>query len=404
MLVVIQVLVILAVIVFLLNRKVPMGLAMLAGSAVLFFWTGPTAAKLADAAGATATAASTWEIILALYFVMCLEFQLRTGGIIDGLMATARRLFRSERLLLVIMPSFLGFLPSLGGAIFSAPLVESAGKAYGLSADAKTTVNYWFRHVWEFSNPIFTGMLLASQLSGFSLSELVVSMSWITVFSLALGWVFLIAPLRPLEGAPPPTESQGGDPSARRAITLALGPILANFVLVVFFKMSAALSMALVVAVMAFLLRQDAAAILATLRRALDARMLGGILSILFFQNILRLSGLVTDITALLNSIAIPAGAIVGVIAFIGGLLTGGSQGFVAITFPFIALLSPGDISLVMIAFVAGEAGHMLSPAHMCLLVTLDYFDADFLRSLRPVLLLETILVTFACWVISFWS
>lgn len=404
MLAVIQVFVILAVIVFLLNRKVAMGLAMLAGSAVLFLWTGPTLAKLTDAALTTATAASTWEIILALFFVMCLEFQLRTGGIIDGLMAAARKLFRSERLLLVIMPSFLGFLPSLGGAIFSAPLVESAGKTYGLSAEAKTTINYWFRHVWEFTNPIFTGMLLASQLSGFSLSELVKNMSWITALSLSLGWIFLIAPLRPLPDAPPPPERQPGDPSARRALTLALGPILANFVLVVFFNLSAALSMALVVAAMAIILRQGAAAIFATIRRALDTRMFGGIISILFFQNILRLSGLVTDITALMNSAAVPAGAIVGVIAFVGGLLTGGAQGFVAITFPFIALLSPGDISLVTIAFVAGEAGHMLSPAHMCLLVTLDYFDSDFLRSLRPVFLLETLLVVFACGVISFWG
>jgi integral membrane protein (TIGR00529 family) len=404
MLAVIQVLVILAVIVFLLNRKVTMALAMLAGSAVLFLWTGPTVAKLADAAYTTVTTSSTWEIILALFFVMCLEYQLRTGGIIDGLMAAARKIFRSERVLLVIMPSFLGFLPSLGGAIFSAPLVESAGKTYGLSADAKTTVNYWFRHVWEFSNPIFTGMLLASQLSGFTLSELVISMSWITVFCLVIGWIFLIAPLRPLDGAPPPPARQPGDPSARRAVALALGPILANFVLVVAFKLSAAVSMAVVVAAMALILRQDAAAVGATLRRALDGRMLWGILSILFFQNILRLSGLVTDITALLNSIAIPAGVIVGVIAFVGGLLTGTSQGFVAICFPFIALLAPGDMSMVMIAFVAGEAGHMLSPAHMCLLVTLDYFDADFLRSLKPIFLLETALIAFACGVISFWA
>ncbi|EAX47709.1 conserved hypothetical protein [Thermosinus carboxydivorans Nor1] len=159
----------LAVIVILLNRKIKMGYAMLAGSSVLFFASGPQLSKLTTAITATLTTHSTWEIIFALYFVMCLEYQLRTSGTIDGFMSVSRQIFKSDRYLLAMMPAFLGFLPSLGGAIFSAPLVENAGKAYGLSAETKTVINYWFRHVWEFTNPIFTGMLLASKLSGIPL-------------------------------------------------------------------------------------------------------------------------------------------------------------------------------------------------------------------------------------------
>ncbi|NLI91931.1 MAG: DUF401 family protein [Peptococcaceae bacterium] len=59
------------------------------------------------------------------------------------------------------MPAFLGFLPSLGGAIFSAPLVRESGQRYGLSAEKLTVINYWFRHIWEFSNPIVPAVLLA---------------------------------------------------------------------------------------------------------------------------------------------------------------------------------------------------------------------------------------------------
>ncbi len=384
----------LAVIVFLLNRKVKMGLAMVAGAAIIFFATGPTTAKLWAAAAATATGRATWEIVLALYFVMCLEYQLRTGGIIDGMMAAARRLFRSDRFLLVLMPSFLGFLPSLGGAIFSAPLVENAAKPFGLSAERKTTINYWFRHVWEFTNPIFTGMLLASQLSGIPLGELVSSMLWVTAWALAIGWLALISPLK--AAAASAYQPAADDGTGRRYLLLAAGPILANFALVVLFKLSAAVSMALVVASMALILRQRAADIGAMLAHALDGKLLGGVAGILFFQHILSSSGVIGDITVLMNGLAVPATAVIGVVAFLGGLLTGTSQGFVAITFPFIALLSPGDLTLVMICFVTGTAGHMLSPAHLCLLVTLDYFQDDFLRSLRPIFALEALMVAAA--------
>lgn len=404
MLAVLKIFLTLALIVFLLNRKVKMGNAMLAGSAVLFVLSGLTLQHLGAALSNLVTSYSTWEILFALYFVMCLEYQLRTSGIIDGLMGVSRRLLRSDRILLPLMPAFLGFLPSLGGAIFSAPLVESASKPFNLKAETKTAINYWFRHVWEFSNPIFTSMLLASQLSGIPLSALIANMVWVTVLSLVIGWLFFITPLKSRQGTPQPaaaTDSTGTIDTGYRYIALATGPIIVNFCLIVFLKLSAALSMGLVVAAMALILRQPLQNVSAMLRHALDSKLLWGIVGILFFQNILQQSGAVQEIAALLNSFAVSNAVIIGAIAFAGGILTGTAQGFVVITFPFLLALAPGDINLVMFCFVAGSAGQMLSPAHLCLLVTLDYFKADFLKTLRPIAFLEVILVAAAYVVVA---
>ncbi|SCM83195.1 conserved membrane hypothetical protein [uncultured Sporomusa sp.] len=394
----------LGLIVFLLNRKVKMGNAMLAGSGLLFVLSGLTLQHLGAALSNLVRSYSTWEILFALYFVMCLEHQLRTSGIIDGLMVTSRRLLRSDRILLPLMPAFLGFLPSLGGAIFSAPLVESASKPFNLKAETKTAINYWFRHVWEFSNPIFTSMLLASQLSGIPLSALIANMVWVTALSLVIGWLFFITPLKSRQITPQTaaaTDSGGIDDTGYRYIALATGPILVNFVLIVFLKLSAALSMGLVVAAMALILRQPLQEVSAMLRHALDRKLLWGIAGILFFQHILQQSGAVQEIAALLNSLAVSNAVIIGAIAFAGGILTGTAQGFVVITFPFLLALAPGDINLVMFCFVAGSAGQMLSPAHLCLLVTLDYFKADFLKTLRPIAFLEVILVAAAYVVVA---
>jgi hypothetical protein len=41
-----------------------------------------------------------------------------------------------------------------------------------------------------------------------------------------------------------------------------------------------------------------------------------------------------------------------------------------------------------------GVAGQMLTPTHMCLVVTVDYFRSNFLSTLRPVLLGEIVLLT----------
>ncbi len=393
---VLKVLATLAVIVIALNRKVKMGNAMLAGSAILFILSEPTLAKLANAALRTATSHSTWEILFALYFVMCLEYQFRTGGIIDGLMATARSLLRSDRVLLAMMPAFLGFLPSLGGAIFSAPLVESASKPFSLSAETKTAINYWFRHIWEYTNPIFTGMLLASQISGLSLNALISHTAWLTVLSAVIGWLLLISPLKKNQLSGNTVIISDSGSTSYHFLLLATAPIIANFILVVFLKMPASISMALVVGAMILVLRQSLTDIRAMLLHALDSKLLWGIVGILFFQQVLQQSGAINEIALLLNAISIPATVVIGIIAFVAGLLTGTSQGFVAIAFPFIAVMAPGDLTLAMISFVMGTAGQMLSPAHMCLLVTLDYFHADFLKTLRPVFILNVIMIVAA--------
>ncbi|WP_312562991.1 DUF401 family protein [Anaerospora sp.] len=393
---VLKVLATLAVIVIALNRKVKMGNAMLAGSAILFILSEPTLAKLANAALRTATSHSTWEILFALYFVMCLEYQFRTGGIIDGLMATARSLLRSDRVLLAMMPAFLGFLPSLGGAIFSAPLVESASKPYSLSAETKTAINYWFRHIWEYTNPIFTGMLLASQISGLSLNALISHMAWLTVLSAVIGWLLFVSPLKKSQPSGNTAIISDSGSTSYHFLLLATAPIIANFVLVVFLKMPASISMALVVGAMILVLRQSLTDIRAMLLHALDSKLLWGIVGILFFQQVLQQSGAINEIALLLNAVAIPPTVVIGIIAFVAGLLTGTSQGFVAIAFPFIAVMAPGDLTLAMISFVMGTAGQMLSPAHMCLLVTLDYFHADFLKTLRPVFILNIIMIAAA--------
>lgn len=395
MLAIVKILITLAVIVVLLNRKVKMGYAMLAGAAILFVSSEPDWHKLSTAFVNTATGYSTWEIIIALFFVMCLEYQLRTSGIIDGFMASARNVFKSDRVLLFMMPAFLGFLPSLGGAIFSAPLVENASKSYLLTAEEKTTINYWFRHVWEYTNPIFSGMLLASQISGIALGALITNMAWLTALSLVMGWFVLIAPIaRKAEDVSAPIFAVNG--INYHYIILASSPILANILLVVGFHLPASVSMGIVVAVMAMVVKQKMPQLQAMALHALDGKLLWGIAGIIFFQHVLNESGLVGQVAALLSEHAIPATVVIGVIAFVGGLLTGTSQGFVAIAFPFIASLAPGDLTLAMIAFALGIAGQMLSPAHLCLLVTLDYFKADFLKSLRPVLFMNVVIIAVA--------
>ncbi len=408
----------LILVVWLLRRRVQIGHAMLAGSIILFLVASPTWGKASMALQATLLEIRTWELMLAMFFVMCLEHLLRTSRTIEGFMTSMKAMLRSDRVLLVLMPAFLGLLPSLGGAMFSAPMVEHSSKKYRLTPENKVTINYWFRHIWEFSNPIVPALILGSQIMAIPLGTLVTHMGGYTFLALILGWIFLLTgkkfrPQKQLESASASASTSETkhevaasietilvDPVATnnssfsmRYLYLALGPIIVNIILVVSFKLSAAVSMGLVVLGMVIILRLQWKQVLKMLTASFVTKLLWGILSIMLFQNVLTASGLVQELVVLLQGTDLPIAIMIGLCALMVGSLTGSPQALVAITFPIIAVLAPGSVTTASTVYIMGVAGAMLSPAHLCLIVTGEYFQADIFKSLRPVLLIECIIV-----------
>lgn len=273
---------------------------MLAGSVLLFLISSPTLEKAGTAIQTTLQEIGTWEVVLAMYFVMCLEHLLRTTGIIKGFMTSMKPLLRSERVLLAFMPAFLGLLPSLGGAIFSAPMVEQASKKYSLSPEKKATINYWFRHVWEYGNPIIPGVLLASQITAIPLGTFVANMIVYTLIALLLGVGVILTGkgFQSVSDAPNlldnNVDSNGASADSieskgsLRYFFLGVGPILVNIILVVAFGLSAALSMGIVVLGMAIHLRFTKGQLITMLQEAFEKKILWGVLSYFIFPTCLN--------------------------------------------------------------------------------------------------------------------
>ena len=389
----------LSIVVVLLHRRVEIGHAMLAGSLLLQLLTWSAPELFINAIINTLRNFNTWEILGALFFVMCLEYQLRTSGLLDEVMAAARAHLLSDKFLLAGMPAFLGFLPSLGGALFSAPMVENASKRYEMTAEDKTTVNFWFRHIWEFINPIMPGLLLLGQITHFPLSALMLEMMPFTVAAIVIGWIFCLMRLREKPERPELTADNKMDELSEvqrkgwHAIALTAGPILVNIFMVVAFKLPASVSMGLVVGLMAIILRQNMTSIKKMLIHGLDRKLLWGIGSVLLFQQVLLDTGALTGVVSMLRSSQIPPLVITGILTFVAGMLTGTSGGFVAVSMPVVVALAPGDIAAAAVGFVLGTAGQMLSPMHLCILVTVEYFKANFIRSLKPVFLMEILML-----------
>ena len=168
------------IIIILLRQKLQIGTCMLAGGLFIWLMRSSNVDDLLSALISTFSQYRTYDIIFALYFVMCLEVELRMSGALTDMVKALRRIFSSIKVLLALMPAFLGLLPSVGGARFSAPIVEELSTNLSISANHKAAINFWFRHLFEFSSPIIPGMIMACSIAGVTFGEFLRHLSWLT--------------------------------------------------------------------------------------------------------------------------------------------------------------------------------------------------------------------------------
>ena len=108
---------------------------------------------------------------------------------------------------------------------------------------------------------------------------------------------------------------------------------------------------------------------------------------------------MLTAITASFDNSSLPISVIIALISVMIGTLTGMSQAHVAMVMPLVAQIAPGSLELAGIAMVFGVAGQMWTPTHVCLTISVDYFKADFFKTLVPVCTAEALLLTvFSLW------
>lgn len=390
-------------IVVLLRFKVLIGPAILSGGLLIWLFESRSFEKLWIAFTETLTMQRTWDLLLCLYFVMCLEVELRKSGSLHGMVVTLRNIFSSNKVTLAFMPAFLGLLPSLGGARFSAPIVQEASDGIAVDDEQKSAINLWFRHIFEFSNPLMPGVILACGIANVSIGDLIDQVGWVTILCFVLGWIFLIIPLK-ITDPEKATNTQHDRTIDWKSLVLAFGPIVTSFLLIVAFNVQAALAMGLVVVafIPLYFWFKRPISVKSVFTESLDKKLFFNVVCILYFIQLLTVIGTLDEIVSVFNNSSLPQAVIIACLSFIFGVMTGMGQGYIAIVVPIVALMAPGNIVLFGIAMVYGMAGQMVTPTHLCILVTVEYFKCRLWKTIGKCGVLSLLMVLiFSAW--TYW-
>jgi hypothetical protein len=144
--------------------------------------------------------------------------------------------------------------------------------------------------------------------------------------------------------------------------------------------------------------------VLKGLKESLNVELLVTVVIVMGFKRVLESSGAVHSVSSVLLSSEVPLWLIAIWVPFLVGLITGVTIAPIAISFPVLIPLfqkDPHFLNYMILAFASGISGDLLSPFHLCLILTKDYFRAD-LKGVYRYVWMPTVSIVVVALVITF--
>ncbi len=317
-------------------------------------------------------------LLAVIFFVMLLGELMERGNLLTRMSAIFLSLLRDHRLAAVAASAFIGLLPMPGGSLLSAPFVDKLVPHE--RPERKLLLNYWFRHIWEYFYPLYSGMAWIITVMKAKPLTILLVMGPLSLIMIAAG----VPLIRTAHHAAP--EAIGERERPMRLLLIAWPILLA----VVISLAGVPLWFAVMVAVALFVAanRPLARFVIPYLLSKKTLMAIFMVAGIVYFERIVRAAGVAGAIYTEFQHTN--PELVVFTLSFIIGLLTGISIAFISIVFPIISpFLMPNgtlDMPLLAFAYTGGFTGVMLSPTHLCLIVTTDYFGTR-LTAVYPLLL-----------------
>ena len=307
---------VLVLIVILLRRKVSMAAVMPIGALLLgiIYLTPPK--DFLKAALVAIFSPKSLEMTLTLMLTMVIEHILRTTGMLKRMVASLSAALPDRRLVMAAMPAMIGLLPSPGGAVFSAPMVNEAAGDASIRPEQKALINYWYRHIWEYVSPALPRFILAAGITGLSTQTIFIANLPFALSVVAWGAVFCFRGI----GRQETSNSAEGSRGRHFLIFLAMvSPIFLALLLVVVFRVNAAVSLGGAVITLYAVHRYTPGMIAKNLRESVSGKALFLVIGIMIFQEVLRVTGALGGISSFFATSGLPVHLVLTLIPFIAG-------------------------------------------------------------------------------------
>lgn len=398
-------------IILLLKYKVNLGMAMVIGgimvgitsglglTTVTLLWEG-----LIDK--------STLELLAIVVMIGILGYIMKETGSLKKMLDSLLALINNPKVLLMSAPGLISLLSVPGGAIISAPMVDEIGNKLDLSPENKTSINIIYRHIWYMCYPLYQTLILASNLSGYDKLSIIAYNFPAMMAGIAASYYINFKNVSGNFGI-----NKKRDLKDIMKLVKSLLPLILVLVLSLVFKIH--FIPALAVGILTALLNEPAqdnkrdfvqffstgwnrakTMIIPGINRGLIYSVAG----IMMFRRVVEESGSIPVFSDFLLRMGIPLWLLVFIIPFMASFATGLNLASVGLTIPIFLHLLPGGtagLGYIGLLFVSSKMGYLISPMHLCIALTKEYFKADIAGVYRE-LIIPMIVITITALVTTF--
>jgi integral membrane protein (TIGR00529 family) len=363
-------------IIVLLRLRVDLGLSLFAGAALIGLFSGLGAERVFTTLLLACIKVPTVRLVFVIILIMFLAELASHYGYLETFTRALENLISDRRINMCLIPAFGGLLPMPGGAMWSAPLVNSVAGESDISPEERTFINYWFRHVWEYVLPVYPGVVVASAILAFPIERVITAQAPLSAAAIVGGTIVLL--LRIKKGSQPQARSKRVLHDFLQLLS-GIWPFAFVIVLVVALKADLLIVLVAAIALMWLLKKTNLRDMAKLARRAVSPSTISLVLGVMAFKDIMEVGGVVRVFPGLLGSLRVPDALVLFLVPMLVGLLTGITQAFVGVTFPVVMpfiLAARSPASAAALAYAGGFLGVLLSPVHLCLTLTYQYFKA----------------------------
>lgn len=351
----------------------------------------------------TTADALTIAVVLATFGIMLLSQLYKETRVINDLSESASRLINNSKIVSSLLPAIIGLLPVAGGALMSAPLVDSQTKKLGLKPEKKAYVNVWFRHTIFPVYPLSQVLIITSALTGIAIPLIIMRQIPVVAVMVIIGFIigFWKVSAEPKEK----DLKNGSDVDADlKRFLIAFSPILATIVVVI--GLDAAVSGLANVGLDVFIATLTGIVVLIMiskpnfhlLAKPLKKREIYGVTFAAYGAFLLRKVTIAAGISEMFKAYAVNGSIdiiiLLTAVPALLGFITGSPSGGVAISVSILAGLLTFSPSIASLLYMSAYLGYLIVPTHLCFAFTVEYFKCSMGKVYRYII--PSFVMTFA--------
>jgi len=284
-------------------------------------------------------------------------------------------------------PAMFGLLSIPGGAILSSPLVDRI-VGDDKSAEDKVALNIWFRHILFLVYPLSTALIVAVMLAHLDLIGTIIHMFPLLVLGVVVGYIYY---LRGLSGG----RNTGNKLYLGALVIVLIAPLiqLTMDALGIGMELGAFVGVTLTLVLSSTYTKTKLRNVVVIARKAKVWNFALIYLSIMFYGYVFAQ----TDVPGVISALSPPKILLAVILPFLIGFAVGRTQLTLTIMIPlYIGLFGAMDYLTLATMYTSTLAGYLMSPAHPCLVLTVEYFKADLYGSIKKIFVPSALLTLFA--------